>query len=155
MELLDFSEACHTAREQRQQLTYRNRHKLRMKQTLPSVLPNILIMNIIKLADGGLATHEKKFQSCLLDIKQMVRVGHSLHILDPETGELKKLPDAEGGRKLRPRKTAIKFFHSFPENEELLDAYEQWSFDYHLERTHMTTNADQCWEPVFPVWEYY
>jgi hypothetical protein len=148
MELLDFSEACHTAREQRQQLTYRNRHKLRMKQTLPSILPNILIMNIIKLADGGLATHEQKFQFCLLDIKQMVRTE-----VECQSGYAEMVCPIDVSVQLRPRATAIKFFHSFPLNEVRDAAEEQWF----CSREDMQDRDDgvEFWRPVFPVWEYY
>ena len=46
-------------------------HALRMKQTLPSILPNILIAAIIKEADGGLGVHTRKFKGVLSNITQL------------------------------------------------------------------------------------
>ena len=52
-----------------------HRHALRMAQTPPSILPNCLIMKIIKEADGGRSTHKLKFKAVLANITQMEPVG--------------------------------------------------------------------------------
>ena len=46
-------------------LTYKSRHSLRMKQTKPSILPNDIIMLIIREADGGFYKHQDNLLSCL------------------------------------------------------------------------------------------
>ena len=52
-------------------LTYKNRHALRMRQTTPSILPFDLVARIIKEADGGRSTHQKRMAYVLLDLEQM------------------------------------------------------------------------------------
>lgn len=157
MELLAFSEECYSAREGKQHLTYKNRHPLRMKQTLPSILPNDLIMFIIKNADGGLNTHKKKFQFCLLDIKQMVLVKE---LQLSEFGDYS--PESAcpyGAKQFRPRETAVKPNHFLPDesaspmNEVLIEKQVDWFCPG--EGGFVETEADACWEPVFPRWKYY
>tara|TARA_R110002096_G_C14017570_1_gene669663 strand:- start:67 stop:426 length:360 start_codon:yes stop_codon:yes gene_type:complete len=119
-----------------------------MEQTLPSVLPNILIMKIIQMSDAGLNIHKKKFQFCLMDINQMVHTE-----VEFQSGYPEMVCPTDVSVQLRPRTTAIKFFHSFPLNEVRDAAEEQWFTSEWMED--LDENADESWRPVFPVWEYY
>jgi len=59
-------------------LTYKSRHSLRMKQTKPSILPNDLIMRIIREADGGLYKHQDNLFTCLAQILVASKVARAM-----------------------------------------------------------------------------
>ena len=54
-------------------LTYSNRHKLRMTQTDPSVIPNDLIIRIIQKGHGGRYgyTHRPQFDRCVDELEKL------------------------------------------------------------------------------------
>lgn len=55
-------------------LTYSNRHKLRMTQTNPSVIPNDLIIRIIQKGHGGRYgyTHRPQFDRCVDELEKLI-----------------------------------------------------------------------------------